>query len=258
MKNVQQIKRSLKHSSPLILSGISMIGVVATTVLAINATPKAIYILEQEKEKKEELTKGEIFKLTWRCYIPTTIVGVSTISCILGASVLNKRHQASLTSAYALLDQSFKKYKKGAKSVFGEEADDKIKAQIAKDTYISSDGYHVYDPDLDDSETVLFWDSFSQDFFNSTLTSVINAQYHVNRNYSLRGYSTLNELYNFLGLKEVEGGDVIGWWGDDLYESNITWIDFSNVLVEMADGVECYIMSAAFEPTIIESDDPPF
>lgn len=83
-----------------------------TAVMAVKATPKALRLIEEaEKEKGKKLTKTETVKVAWTPYIPTVLVGASTIACIFGANVLNKRRQAALMSAYALLDSSYKEYK---------------------------------------------------------------------------------------------------------------------------------------------------
>ena len=74
-----------------------------TTVLAVKATPKAMEkIKEVEKNKKEEfdrdhgyseldtmfkLTKPEVVKATWKCYIPAAISGATSIACIVGANI---------------------------------------------------------------------------------------------------------------------------------------------------------------------------
>lgn len=93
-----------------VLTCLGSVGLVATTVLSIKATPKALQLIEEAKEEKgEELTKWEKVKVAGPKYIPTVLVGVSTLVCIFGANVLNKRQQASLISAYALLDESYKK-----------------------------------------------------------------------------------------------------------------------------------------------------
>ena len=101
----------------------------------------------------------------------------------------------------------------------------------------------------------MFYDSFSQRYFTSTMSSVLNAQYHVNRNFVLKGWSNLNELYDFLGLEKHSGGDIIGWSADEMFEGGLTpWIDFENRLVKMDDGLECYIISTLFEPTVLDLD----
>lgn len=67
----------------------------------------------------------------------------------------------------------------------------------------------------------------------------------MNRNYTLRGYSVLNELYEFLGLETTDNGSVLGWMPTDEGEY---WIDFNHRKVVMDDGLECYIIEMPFEP----------
>lgn len=248
-------KLHLKRASPTILTHVAAIGVVATSVMAVKATPKAMMLLEQATDEKgEDLTKLEVVRVVGPVYIPALAIGVSTISCIFGANILNKRNQVSLASAYALVNSSYKQYREAAKSLYGEDADSKIIAEVAKKKYVSADGCYIYDPDSA-SEELLFYDSFSQRYFTSTMSSVLNAQYQVNRNFALRGWSDLNELYDFLGLEEHSGGDVIGWSADEMIEGGLPpWIDFENHIVEMDDGLECYIISTLFEPTVLDSD----
>lgn len=255
--NIQQIaykaEKSLKKNSPTILSCVAAVGVVASTVLAVKATPKALRAIENATDEKgEELTKLETVKVTAQLYIPTAITCVSTIVCILGANALNRKQQASLISAYALLDDTFKKYRKAAVDVYGEDADAKIKAEMANDSYISCDGWHIYNPDYDkDSEKLLFYDFYSQRFFNATYGQVVNAEYHINRNLQLRGDVSVNEFYEFLGIDSIDGGDNIGWRMDDLIEGGLIWLDFDNRFTKMEGGMECYIISSAWLPEIM-------
>ena len=54
---------------------------------------------------------------------------------------------------------------------------------------------------------------------------------------------TLNEYLSFLGLDEVDGGDVIGW--DICYmieEMDCYWLDFDNHKTTLEDGLECIII----------------
>lgn len=257
---LRKSKGYLKRSSPAILTCLGAVGVITTAVLAVKSTPRASELIKADSRANHDgdphaYTKLEAIQSCWKCYIPATLIGLSTIACIFGANVLNKRNQASLASAYAMLNESYQKYRKAAKSVYGEDADSRIMAEVAKEKYISADGYSLYSPDLDDGEQALFYDSYSNRYFTSTMSSVINAQYHVNRNFALRGWSDINELYDFLGLEERSGGDVIGWSSDEMIEGGLTpWIDFENRLVEMDDGLECYIISTLFEPTVLDCD----
>ena len=250
--------KRLKRASPTVLTFLSAAGVVATTVLAVKATPKAIMLLEtKEKDERRELNAFEKVYTAAPVYIPTVFVCAATITCILGANTLNRRQQASIASAYALLDQTYKQYKNAAKEVFGEKADEKIEAEVAKKVYVSGmtsiTSTNLYDPDgSSEEDEVLFYDRFGGRFFTSTKAAVINAEYHVNRNLAIRGYVYLGEFYEFLGLSHIDGDNTIGWDFDRLLEEfDCVWLDFGNCAADLGDGTECFIVDTFFEPEVI-------
>ena len=114
------IRPFIKKNAPTILTCIGAAGVIVTTVMAVKETPKALSLLEDaEEEKGEELTKWEKVKIAGPVYIPSIITGAATIACIFGSNVISKRQQATLTTAYALLDNSYKEYKKKVDEVYG-------------------------------------------------------------------------------------------------------------------------------------------
>lgn len=243
----KKVGRQLYRSSPTILTVVASVGVIVTTITAVRATPKAIKLLkEAELEKGENLTKVEIIRVAGPSYIPSALLGISTIVCIFGANALNQKKQASLMSAYAMLNESYKQYRKSAKIVYGEDADDKIHAEMAKDAMVSTYdyGYQVYNMDMDsESERLLFYDLASKKYFRTTMAAVLNAQYHVNRNLAIRGDCSLNEYLSFLGVEGIDGGDDLGW--DISYmaeELDCYWLDFDNYKSTLEDGLECIII----------------
>lgn len=246
-------KLFLKKNTSTILTCAGAAGVIATTVMAVQATPKALTLIKEEEAiKGGDLTKLEKVKVAGPTYIPAAITGVATIACIFGANVLNKRYQASLISAYALLDTSFKDYKRKLKELYGQETHNNIidSLTIEKAENVNVTGaYFSMDCDLsiedNDGSEKLFYDEFSNRYFEATIEQVISAEYHLNRNYTLRGYSVLNELYEFLGLETTDNGSVLGWMPTDEGEY---WIDFNHRKVVMDDGLECYIIEMPFEP----------
>jgi hypothetical protein len=247
----------LKRWTPTILSSISVIGVVATAVMAVKATPKAIRLIDREIYRRNEdidkpianLRPMDMVKVAWQCYIPSAAIGVATIGCIFGSNILNRRNQAHLVSAYALLDQAYKNYREAACSAFGDDADSKIKVEMAKASYVSADGCYIYESNLDQSgEKILFYDSFGLRYFSTTMASVLNAQYHINRNLALRCSVSLNEFFEFLGLSKIIGCDNIGWDINEMISSGFVWLDFDNRHTTMEDGMECYIISSMCDP----------
>lgn len=159
----------LKRHSSTILTVMGAIGVGATTVIAVKDTPKALQILEEAKQEKgEDLTVKEKIVTAGPVYIPAIAVGVSTIACIFGANTLNKRNQAALMSAYALLDQSYKDYKRKVSDIYGKDADKKIIEEVAKEELEPRDSTD----DTDDSNVVTIFDGTTMRSFESVLDRI--------------------------------------------------------------------------------------
>ena len=244
MSLLQSSMLFLKRNASTILTYAGGIGVIATSVMAVKATPKAIALLENAKEEKgENLTKIEKVKIAGPAYIPTVLIGVSTIACIFGANVLSQRQQAALMSAYALLDNSYKDYKKKVKELYGEDSDVRIKEEISKDKY-NEDPYPIEDGKQ------LFYDEFSQRHFEATTEEVLRAEHEINRMLAVYYGVYLNEFYELLGLERTDYGDYLGWSTEELVETySYNWIDFHHQKVIMEDGMECTIISMCTEPT---------
>lgn len=249
----------LRKNQSTILTCVGGIGVVATSVMAIKATPKALKLLEEARnEKGEELTKVEATRVAGPVYIPSIITGVATLACIFGANVLNQRQQAALISAYALLDNSYKEYRSKLRELYGQEAHetivDAIAVEKAEDVHINA-SYMTSEcnQELDENDhgPKLFYDEYSNRYFEATIERVLLAEYHFNRNYVLMGSAVLNDLYAFLGLEPTEYGKVLGWAPLD---EGMYWVDFNHRKVVLDDGLECYIIEMPFEPTVDYED----
>ena len=232
----------LKRNAPTILTCIGGIGVIATAITVAKDTPKALSLIEKaEYEKGEELTTLEKVKVASHAYIPSVITGASTIACIFGANALNKRNQSALMSAYALLDNTYKKYREGAEALYGEEANIDIQEEMAKADY--KEHTRVED------DKQLFYDHFSGRYFESTIEDVQRAEYRLNRDLVMRDYAYLNEFYEHLGIPTIESGYKLGWTtGGNLDRYWQSWIDFDHEKVSMEDGMECFIIVMQEEP----------
>ena len=240
-------QRFLSKNSATILTCVGAAGVIATTVTAVKATPKAMILLEKAKEEKgEQLTKLETVKIAGPAYVPTAVLGISTLACIFGANVLNKRGQAALMSAYALVDSGYKDYRKKVDELFGEEAGSQVRAGIAKDKYEEK---YAENPIVPEEGKRLYYDFFSDRYFEATPFDVQRAEYEINRALMLEDFVYLNDWYRMIGLEPFEPGNNFGWTtcgNMDAYWQ--TWIDFHHETVEIDEGLECMIISFVQEP----------
>lgn len=163
------VKSFLQNNSSNILTGFGVVGVIGTAVLTAYATPKAMRLLHNaECEKGEPLTKFEKVRMATPAYIPAAVTGIATISCVIGANVLNRRQQASLMSAYALLDRSYRGYRSKVKELYGEDADNQILEEVAKERF-DEESFDT----LIEEEVPLFFDERTGQFFNSTVLKAV-------------------------------------------------------------------------------------
>lgn len=244
----------MKKNSSLILSVVSSIGVITTTVLAIKATPKAIKLIEEEKQKKskvvtktiyadnqqyskteivyEDLSPLDIIKIAWKPYIPTGISMFSTLICIFGNTYLNYKTQTSLVSAYAVLDRTYKQYAEKAKELYGENADKEIKQEIARDNYNDSNYIHREDKKL-------FFEFQTMRYFESTIEEVIMAENMLNQELAATGYVSMNDFFRFLHLDPLPYANHVGWCDHGNYHE----IEFQHEKMVLEDGLECILLN---------------
>lgn len=241
---MKKVEIFLKKNSPMILTVVGSAGVIATAVLSVKATPKALKLIETaENIKGEKLTKLEVVKVAWTPYIPAAITGLSTIACIFGANYLNAKNQATLMSAYALLDNTFKEYRNKVNEVYGEDADTRVRNELVNSNY---DGQIV----LNEGEE-LFFDYNSMQFFISTMDKVLQAESEFLKILEYSDYATMNEYYEILGIPKIHTGDVRGWY---LLEYNDPYdceeLEFSYEQNVLPDGTPCWVITTNNEPRV--------
>lgn len=238
-----------KENASSILTGVGAVGVVATAVTAAKATPKAMALVQNaENQKNEELSTLDKIIIAGPAYIPSILIGASTIACVFGANYLNKQKQEALTAAYMMLDNSYKKYKDKVKEVCGEETEQRIREEIAKD------GFEIEYSDID-SEKKLFYEPISERYFESTIEEVQRAEYELNHKLILKDYANINDFYKLLGLTPTKVGDKIGWStyaGYVCYGYN--WIDFKHDSIELDGGLECIAIDYPYQPSLDYTD----
>ena len=241
MKNAKFL---LIKYSPLILTSLGSVGVVVTSVLTAKGTIQAKKLVEKVEESENcKLTLKDdwqdIVKIAWKPYIPAVISGVSTISCIFGAHFLNRRAQASIASAYALLSNTYKEYVEKSKELYGEDAEQKIQEQVAKSkfdtTFITVD-----------TDNHLFFDYQSMRYFETTFDDLKRAEDFVNQELAASGYVHLNTFYEALGIDKLENfGNSMGWCDEGDYKEIV--FEHERILMDDCDEngnqLECFIVT---------------
>ena len=218
------IKRSASKRSPEILTGLGIAGMLTTTVLAVKATPKAIKLKElEENEKQDYLTKTELVKATWKCYIPAAVTCTVSVACIVGASSIHNKRGAALTAAYKLSETAMLEYKNKVIETIGEKKEKTIRDEVAKDKVKNNP------PDknciiVTEKGNTLCLEAVSGRYFYSDIDKLKRIENELNKQmlHDISGYISLNDLYDELGLEHTSIGHELGWNAYHLLEFNLS------------------------------------
>lgn len=225
-----------KHGGTLLAIGAS-VGVVLTAIETGKATIKAEKLVELNKDVPEYDMKEKV-KDCWHFYIPAAVLGAGTIGCIIGSNMLSRKEIASLSAAYVALGKSYQQYRRQVAERIGSEAE----ADILEKS-------KVEEPAEEDKQ-LLCYEPFSNRYFHATEAELYDAFYQTNRDFSLNGEVSINNLYSYLGLDYLPEKDDVGWCSDYMInEWEYFWIDFVANKQTTDDGLEVYQVYA-FQPPI--------
>lgn len=248
MKNMFKCQEFIIKNSSNILTGIAVGGVISTWGLSIRDTKKAIQI------DKKNISDKEKTRMKIACYIPSVSVALSTIGCVIGARVLDSRKQASLTSAYIMLDSVFRQYRKNVDEVLDEENSEKLyRAAVDKVHNLRNDLSDIDIKSIDRYETRLFYDKWTGTYFESTIDDVEYAQIMLNLELQSDVCVSLNDFYDYLNLSPTEIGCNLYWDDVLLMEENKQYITFNNRIVKNAvDNIDIIFIECDVEPVFYD------
>ena len=222
-----------KKNSPVILTGLAIVGVISTAYAAYKAGPRADKILEayrkdmrdchpNDKEAKRAVV-GETVKKMVPVVAPPIIMGGTTIACIVGSHSVSSRRIAALSAAYSLSETTVKNLNSKMEEMLGEKKaraikdsimKDKLKADSEKDKKILSDGQLVIPSD----GTVLCKDLYSGRLFYSNAEKIKQAIAKCSYEIISDMYISLNNFYEAIDspqLPRIPMGEDLGWNIDD-------------------------------------------
>ena len=196
----KNIGRFASHHSPELLTGLGVTGMIATTILAVRTTPKALQLIEdRERETGETLTKFEVIGITWKCYLPCIVTGVVSTSCIIGASSVNARRNAALATAYTLSETALKGYREKVIETLGEEKDKEIRDSVSKDK-LEKAHLNKGDVIITNKGNTLCLDAEFGRLFRSDVDKIKRIENELNRRMLTEMYISLNDFYYELGI----------------------------------------------------------
>jgi len=251
ISTTRQLGKSIARNSPTILTSLGVVGLIGTVVLAVKATPRAMMILAQEKMYRDEevhdpnyelpIEVNDAISLTWKCYIPTTAMGLITIGCIVGANHISLRRNAALVSLFSLTEQALKEYQAKVVEQVGPAKEEKIRGEIAQEK-LNKKPMDEKTVILTGKGSFLCFDSFSARYFRSDAEELRKAENIFNQKLLREGWLGINEFYDIIELDPIELGDEMGW----IAERNLMELKYTTKLA--SDDEPCLVIEYYVSP----------
>lgn len=252
-------------NSPAILLVVGITGFVATTVLAVKETPKAVKKIEESekeldciREAIEDCTdEEEDLKKTYKkekvnlylntakdmaiLYGPAALLAVSSTLCLVKSHKIESGRLTAVTTAYQISEVARKEYKDKVLEVLGEKKEHEIRDAINKDR-VKNDPPDKESDVYNSTQDTLCYDSMSGRYFRSNKTRLEQAANKLNRRLMNEMYISLNEFYDEVNLDHIRLGDELGW--------NIDYSDIDLYLTSMLsdEGVPVLVLDYRIAP----------
>lgn len=232
---VQSVSKFAVKNAPTIFATVAGIGVIGTAAFAIEGTIKAEEIIQEKNENREEpMTKKEVLKEVWPCYIPMAATAVLSISAIFLSNHINKKRLLMLGSLCAANAQSLKKYQDKVKELLGEKTHQKVTDALDKDD-ISK--VRVEGSNIPGKGSTLCMDSLTGQLRWVDLDKVERVISDLNRQLIAGHWASMNDYLSEIGFRESRIGDELGW---SVGDGGIK-IRYASALTE--DNVPCLLIN---------------
>ena len=239
-------------NSPVILSGVAIIGVGATVYLTYRGTKSAEKKIQQNIF--EHCQPGEDgtcedpdfydpdlrtkIRLTWKDYIPPVLAASLTIGCIVGAQYINAKklaYAASVIGVYQTMDE---KQKQRIKDFLPEGEYKKFLEQEDKDIVSS---HPIPSNIIVDGQSDICFDKLTGRYFASSKNRIYEMINEANASILRHGPMTINDFGAYLGLDDVKLGEEFGWDTDKLIQPKFS-------AVQLDDGRYVTVLDYVHDP----------
>lgn len=220
---------------PEFLAGGAVVGLGATVFFTGRA---AIQLSQYRLEYSEFLAMGTkpeqktVIKDVAKIIAPAAEATLFTGACIVGSSVVAHHQYGALMAAYLMSNDKLKAFESKAAALLGEAKTDEVRAEIAQERIVQNGPVsNSMIIDTGHGNTIVY-DTLSGRYFKSSIEKIRMAQNDLNEQIISDWCATLNEFYNFLGLKPIKLGDNLGW-----NTNNLLRVTFDSALLPSGEPV---------------------
>lgn len=276
MKNLSSLKNTvvrsahrsslvLKKHSPEILTGMGVVGIVGTAVLASKATLKLSDVIDKHEndmgtinyhvennehydEKAALHDRTVVYTRTSvavaKLYAPAMTMGVATAACFLGAHGIMKKRNVALAAAYKATEEAFNKYRERVMEAVGTEQELDIFNGVREEEVVGEDGKKkiVQVVDGPASPYSFIFDETRSEWRKDPQYNQVFLKCQQNMATDLlrtRGHLFLNEVLDMLGIERTPAGQQVGWLmgnGDDFVDFGLDYFESDDAKAFLAGG----------------------
>lgn len=201
----------IQDNSPTILTGVGVVGVLATSYFVGKGTFQASEAIVAEEKRESPIltpmTAKDKALLVWKLYLPAVGVGSLTIAAIIMSNRIHARRLAALAAGYALLSGDFDEYREKAAEMLGGKKSAELNAKRSKDKIDQSGKPHG----ILSGQQSWFCDGTTRRIFPSTMETIKHAQNNLQHKLNNQGDVSLNHFYEEVDLDTTQLGDMLGW-----------------------------------------------
>lgn len=177
---------------------------------------------DKKYSKDQTVLRVKTVLAVTKLYAPAAGLAMLSVSLLTGSHVTMTRRNASLTAAYASIDQAFEKYRGRVVEQLGTDADRDFRygTETVEEVIQGEDGkkktvkHTRVDSNEAPSKYARFFDELCNDWKSNPEynRAFLHAQQaYANDMLKARGHVFLNEVYDSLGIPRTKEGAVVGW-----------------------------------------------
>lgn len=226
----RKAERLAIDNSPSLLTGLGVVGTVATAYLSFRAGFRSAQILhdvhfarEVEGDENPLTFTGKV-KEVWPEIVPPVVAGAGTITAVIGAHTIGSRRAAAVAAAYSLSEKAYTEYREKVQEKIGEKKEQKVRDEIAQDR-VTRDPSGNKEVVITGNGEVMCYDSLTGRYFKSSIEAIRRAENEINKQILDHDYATLSEFFDKLGLTPTKISEELGWNTERMLE-----VRFSTVI----------------------------
>lgn len=216
---LKSIEEVVVKNAPAILTGVGVVGTLATAVLTARSTFKAAQVIDdarfakriKEKAEDAELTNQDKMQLTWKFFLLPAGVAVTTCAATIMAQHINAKRAAALIAGYAVIEGRYNDYVERAKEFMGvEEAEDLQERVEGLNPEVEPKQMIIIE-----GSDVLMHEAWTGRTYRGNLESLKMAENDVNYKLQKEEGVSLNDIYDRLGIPHTSDSESFGWLGGE-------------------------------------------